>query len=622
MTSKLTIRVISLLLYFLLILNCISISQNSKSNQIDSLLDMANLFININEDSVDYFSKIAYKESEILLDYNSMLDAIVIRIKSRIKTGDLIKSKELCDTALTHATLHNLTNRLFQLSILRGNVYQAMGFDAEALELFIAADKRVRQPGFERDDMDLYYYMSMIYFDLGDLESGYFYLTKSLRLALNKGNDSDIFPIYYLFIATSTNNDTIQKYTWLADSLIEVNPRLTYEEVALRNIEALYSRANGDLAKAKSLYKRSIKVATENNFSDYLTILFNNYAYALMAEEKFDSAEIYLESALALSIKDGSLENESNIYDSYCDYYEKIGDWKNAYKYAELFIERDAQYREQQKAQKSLYLTAVYETEQKEKEILKKENEIAQLWLYFFAAVAVLIAAIGLIMYYKQKVSLGKSRVDAIEKGKSLELANAVIKAQDDERKRLAMDLHDGLGARLGTLRFAIDSCFKTHDKYNDVINSISQIHQNIRDLSHRMLPSQLEDSGLKEAIKDLITPINSTTKFKIHFDTSLESRLSNKLEINIYFIIYELINNATRHSIGKAIFVQLYTHDDIINLSVENGGNWYNYEKNSKGIGIKNIKTRVEYLQGKLTIESGNSETVTMIEIPISKND
>jgi len=609
-------------LCFILIFHKILISQNDDSYQINNLLEKSVYYINKNGDSVDHYSKIAYKKAEEVGDYNSMVNAVLHRIKSKIKTGRLLKAKVLCDSVLHLTKLYNLDNKEPMVSIVRGNVYQAMGFYSEALEIFIEVDKRLRLEGYEREDMDLYYYMAMIYFDFGDYEKGYLYLTKSLNMVQKIGNDADAFSIYYLYINTSSDADTILKYMRLADSIITINPRLSYEEVALRNSQAIYNKAAGNLDEAKSLYNNAIKIASDNNFNEYLTILLNNFAYVLMAESSFDSAKMFLDTALLLSIKDNCIENESEIYDSYCDYYKKIGDYENAFKYAGLFIEKDAQYREQQQAQKSLYLTAVFETEQKEKEILRQKNEIAHLWLILLGIITILAVSIGLIVYYKQKVSLGKSRVEAMEKGKSLEIANAIIEGQDAERKRLAMDLHDGLGARLGALRFVFDGFFKSHKKYDEVSESIQQIHQNIRDLSHRMLPTQLEKHGLIKAISDMISSINDTGRFKVHLDTNIDSRLSEKLEVNIYFMIYELINNATRHSKGSTIFVQLYEHEDTLNLSVEDDGGGYNYDRTNQGMGLKNINRRVEYLGGKITIESADLETITMIEIPVSKND
>lgn len=622
MINRQCITIFLLIVVHSIVLGKICYSQSVEYDIVDTILNKASYFINRDSDSVKYYSTIAYNKAKKTGNHNAMIDAILKTVKSYIKSGNLIEAKQLCDSADDIASRYNLKSREIQINITRGNVYQSMGFYSEALEIFINLEKRQREPNYEITDTDLYYYTAMIYQFTGDYEKCYIYLNRSLQLAKNSGNDADLIPIYFIYLSTNTDIDTIQKYMPICDSLILLNPRLTYEEVIFRNWQAKYYKAIGKLSKSKETYNYAIKIAVENKFKEALSVLLNNYAYLLMAESKFDSARVCLDSALAIASQRYDLENEAVILDSYKDYFKKTKDFENALLYNELSVEKDKEFREKQKIKRSQYLTAIFETEQKEKEILQKENEISRLWVYIWATITILIGSIALVLYYKQKIKLGKSRIEAIEKGKSLELANAIIKAQDDERKRLAMDLHDGLGARLGTLRFSFDKFFSKHKNYEEICNSIVHIHQNIRDLSHQMLPTQLEESGLIQAIKDFITPINSSGVFHIQFDSNIDIRLSNKLEVNIYFVVYELINNALRHSKSKSIFVQLYKHDDFLNLSVENGGNWYNSDKKPTGIGIKNVKTRIEYLNGKLTIESGDSETIIMIEIPISKND
>jgi len=585
-----------------------------------SPIKKATYYINRNPDSVKYFCRLATLEATETNDYNLLLESVLVEIKSDIKSSNHINARSLCDTAKYIINKYNLNHRQNEVMIYLGNVYYVMGFSSEALEILLNVERKLGDAYLNRDGVDVFYYIGMIYIELGEPDKGIAYLNKSLVIANSVGSESDIFPIYMNIIETLDDADSIRLYLGYVDSLMSNNPRLLYEKTAFRNYQALFSKALGDYQASKRYYIEAIALADNNSFREYSSTLYNNYAYLMMSESKFDSAKIYLDKALQISLEINSLELESTIYDSYGDYYDHIEDYENAYISINLSIEKDILFREQQKVKHSLYLTAIFETEQKEKEILKQENEISQLWIYILAILGILVLAIGVIVYFIQKTSLNKSRLETIKKGRSLEIANAIIRGQDSERKKLAMDLHDGIGARLGALRFIVDGFFSKNDKFEDVSNSISDIHQNVRDLSHRMLPAQLDQLGLSQAIRNLVASINKTRKFTVQFETNIDFRLPEKYEINIYFLTYELINNSIKHSKGSSIFVQLYNDEDLIILSVEDDGVGFDTNTTSPGLGLKNLETRARYLSGSMVVESNDTSTLFVIEIPYPK--
>jgi signal transduction histidine kinase len=131
------------------------------------------------------------------------------------------------------------------------------------------------------------------------------------------------------------------------------------------------------------------------------------------------------------------------------------------------------------------------------------------------------------------------------------------------------------------------------------------------------MLPAHIQDQGLLLTLRNMVEVINKSGKFKVGFESNIKNRLSDKLEINIYYLIYELINNATKHSNGDSIFVELIEQEHSINLSVEDNGQGFDQTKIKDGMGLRNIKTRTDYLGGKLEIISDSEMTLFIIEIP-----
>ncbi len=608
----------TILLCVLLIFVNIGLFSSNEEQSFDLLLQRATTFKHQNFDSVNYFARKAYFIADKNNNPDQKLDALFVLVKLNIETGKLVDALRLCDSAKIITESNNLDNRHNEVLIQLGNVYHTMGFAAEALKIFYEAQNGLPPNRSFKYKSDLYYNIAVAHYKLGEVDKCHDYLSMSINTALDNNYLQGTFPPYLLYANTFSVSDSAQKYIQLAEHVINDNPDLLYEKAVLLNNKALLNEELGYLKLSKEQYLDAINISLNSSFQLYLSTIYNNYAYLLLVESKFDSTVIVLDKAMRIAQELGNIDVQASIYESYCDYFTVLEDYQTALIYKDSAIMRRSQFREEQRIQKSLFLSAVIETKQNEKEILQQEIKIKKLWVFILGMFAFLAFPIGLVVYFRQKFLLNKSRLETVEKGKALEIADALIHGQDAERKRLAMDLHDGLGSRLGALRFLVDGSLESHEKYDEVSSSLADIHQNVRELSHRMLPPHLENLGLVMTIKNLASSINNSGEFNVEFDTNINKRLSNKLEINLYYLIYELINNATNHSNGNTISVQLYKYDDVISLSVEDNGSDFEHNENNIGMGLKNIKTRIEYLGGNLQVESNGLETIFMIEIPV----
>jgi signal transduction histidine kinase len=499
-----------------------------------------------------------------------------------------------------------------------GVVYQNMGLTHKGLEYVLQAKGIANKNEFLKSISEIDYYLSSIYRDLGETQKSIQHAKMSVLMLKKLGNQNSLFKSYILLSNSFNQLDSIQKYLKLAESITDYADKLKYERAILLNNYAILNKAIGKIKISKSQYIQAIEICRQNGFQEQLCTLYNNYSYLLMAENVYDSIPYYLDSALALSIKVKNINLEASVYDSYSDYFKALGDFKNALAYTDKSTEKANEYQKIQRVNESLFLSAVFESEIKEKELLQQENQITRLWIFAIGFLAFFIAAFAFGLYYKQKLTLSKSKLEALEKGKALELAETLIKGQDVERKRLAMDLHDGPVASIGTLRFMVDAHFRSYNKYDEVTECILSIINQLREISHRMLPTHLQDQGLIQTIEQMVENVNKTGEFTCDFESNITGRLSEKLEINIYYLIFELINNAIKHSVGKSLFVQLIEQDHSINLSVEDDGQGFDQTKGHDGMGLKNIRTRIDYLSGKLEISSENNCTLFLIEIPL----
>jgi signal transduction histidine kinase len=205
---------------------------------------------------------------------------------------------------------------------------------------------------------------------------------------------------------------------------------------------------------------------------------------------------------------------------------------------------------------------------------------------------------------------------------------NAMLKGQEEERNRIAKDLHDGLGGMLSGVKMSFtnmkENLIMSAENVGVFEQSISQLDSTIselRKIAHNLMPEALVKFGLNDAIKDFCTSIMSATHINIIYESMGEVRtLDNTANTYIYRIIQELINNAVKHAKPTQILVQLTTTTNKIMLTVEDNGQGLDSNKlaASKGIGITNIKHRVNYFKGNIDFDN-NTPHGTVINIELN---
>ncbi len=597
-------------------------SPQTMDEQIDRYLDKAKYFTNIDYDSVVYYADKAFYLADSTNNYPKKVEVYFTRIRADIVVANFVDAYNYCLKAQALVNENNLSEKEPEVYMYLGLVNKLMGFTSEALkQYFKAIDLYDAMPENKAkiSESELYYYLADAYFKMGEIKLAKKYLNQSIRLA--KEQKSIIYELksYMLLAWLQTKLDSIRKYYSLSDKIIANNEVSQYKEVVLLNNKALLNKAIHKYDVSKSQYLRAIAIAREMGYKKYLANLYNNYAYLLMALKNYDSARINLAEALAIAKKMKDIDIEASVFDSYSDYYKVINNYKKALEYQDSSLRKRNEFRKKQRVQESLFLSTVFETEQKEKEILAQESKLNQFRAILFGVIALTAILLTLLIYYRQKTLLGKARFETMEKQKSLETANALIEGENLERKRLAMDLHDGLGARLGSLRFMVDAFFKNNPHFDEISKSVNDISKHVRDLSHRLVPTQLDELGLVLSLQNLIGSINqSSESLSIELEATIPKRLESSLEINLFYLVYEMINNAIKHSKGNSIFIQLLEHSDSINLSVEDNGVGFDTEASKDGHGLNNIKRRVDFLNGELIIDSRIGEgTLFMIEIP-----
>jgi signal transduction histidine kinase len=214
------------------------------------------------------------------------------------------------------------------------------------------------------------------------------------------------------------------------------------------------------------------------------------------------------------------------------------------------------------------------------------------------------------------------------------ELFNTIAATQDQERKRIAQDLHDSLGSILSAAKLKLSALKDTGsavpasqaEKYQAAMQLLDEASAELRNISHNIMPAALSKLGLVAALRNLINHITSHSGIQFSFSShDFDQRIDEQAEMSIYRIVLELINNIVKYAAASRVTVQLIRYPDYINLSVEDNGRGFDYQDTvhaRKGIGLENILSRVGYLKGKINIDTAPGRgTSVIIDIPYARS-
>lgn len=403
--------------------------------------------------------------------------------------------------------------------------------------------------------------------------------------------------------------------------------------------EGLYYAKQNKNINALESYEKGIKSAEKHQNAIALNRLkFAEYE-VLFKLKNYEKAKKNLDYLLKNT---PFVVDKKNYYNELAKVYNAKKEYDKAYFYSNKYNDVNDSLNNTKFKSEIIELEAKFKKAENEKKInlLQSENEKAALLVSNHYSNAILFAVLSIFLFFTvlflwilnknqkklsfQKEINHKQELTVLENQQKLSVSEALIEGEEIERKRIARDLHDGLGSMLSGLKIYLKLSEKENKINTTEVNTLlDNSIKELRNISQNLMPESLLKLSLEHALKDLCVA-NSNLKTKIEFQYLIQKpNLPKNYEIVIYRIIQELLNNALKYANASQILVSCSQNRDTFFITVEDNGIGFTIdEKNNGGMGLRNIKNRVEFLKGKLEIESiVGKGTSAYIELKIKEN-
>lgn len=252
----------------------------------------------------------------------------------------------------------------------------------------------------------------------------------------------------------------------------------------------------------------------------------------------------------------------------------------------------------------------------------EKNSNLRFIFILCIAGLALVFVIIFFLIRQKQARVLAEQK-----KNEEKARINAILSSEENERSRIARELHDGLGQLLSTARLNAAALEDSVDKEDEPLlqNTLRLIDQSVtevRSVSHNLMPQMLMEKGLTEAVNELIGTVNASKAFNITFNhEAFNAQLTKSVEVAIYRVIQEVLNNMIKHSTANQIEIRLINLENDLKVLISDNGKGFDTSliEKSEGLGWKNILTRLSLINGKFGVDSNPGQGTTVnIEVAL----
>jgi signal transduction histidine kinase len=388
------------------------------------------------------------------------------------------------------------------------------------------------------------------------------------------------------------------------------------------------------LAEARTNFEKALVALERIGDKQTMAGTYNNLGLLFVAKKNPKLAREFTLKGLALATEVGSPDDIKSSYNGLAVVDSMTGDYKSSLAHYKKFIEYRDKLVNKENTQKTLQARMDFELEQKDlktkaerekreivhqAELARKEAEVSRKELqgWSIGGGITLFLLIFLLLLNRSRLKQKHQYQQQLNRQQK-EKATAILDTQEQERKRIAEDLHDSLGHLLSTAKMNLQS--GSTDLSRQTIQLLNQASEELRNISFNLMPRVLEEEGLTPALNELAEKTQQSGKMMVSFQAhDLEKFSFDRLaQFNIYRIVQEATNNILKHAGATETGIQLIGQENNLVIMIEDNGKGFDPNKVQHGRGQRNMRARTQWLNGNFHLDStpGHGTTIS-IEIP-----
>ena len=551
-----------------------------------------------------------------------------------IKGSNPLRAKELNSLAfkkirnynkiidpIVYSNTYSISGTLAQL---KGDYEKALSDFQKCLEL------RKQVPTNIPKLADIYLNIANLHYEAGNSENAIYYYKRSAYF--NSTVNREPIELVYVYNGLTQAYEAINK----TDSAIlyyqkavEIIPKIKdQKDEAISdlysNLGQLYE-TKGQFILASVYLKKALKI--QQLMNDYYGMAWTYHHLGIVSDAQSDSpdAKKYFHKAERFAIKQQDVEIERDVYESWMRLYAREKKPDSVVFYLEKYKSLNDTINKQ-KTDRDLYeLETKYQTNERKAELKNAEERET---FYILGAIIISLAFVLILFFlirnYRQKQRIALLQVD-VKNNEINELLiqqetasyAAMLEGQDQERLRIARELHDRLGSTLATIKLGLQN--EDLPQAQQQVALVNTAISEVRTISHDLSGGNIEQYGLAAALTELKHTLDRSGKITLNLFMEAVN-IQASLHVTIYRIVQELVSNTLKHAEATEITLQLSTVDEQLNLIYEDNGKGFDLSQYQPGMGITNIRHRIEKWHGTIEIDAQpNRGTITILTVPIT---
>ncbi len=590
-------------------------------------------------------------DSAVILYKEGLLDSRRIGYKQGIQNtliglgvmymeqGEISMGKKFLETVLNQSR-HELSPRYLTATFI--NLSRAYSYEGDFLKAYHYLDSvliTLQTNVYSGDTFSLgmvFNNIASIFITIAEPDKALHYLTLSREIA-REIKDTN------LLLLTSNNLAYVYKNKGARDNALTVVNRAIALGMASENMMGLLTsyeiKANllgsmGATDSAIALLKKAEKLSLQYNPKNSTQNASISLALSehLIKKKAFAEAKKYMDyyEDIFSGLPSNSLKHRS--YNALASLNFGLHNYKDAYVYLLQSYELYDSILKQDKPKAINELETKYRTSEKDNQLIRQRLLLAQkekslqqknFWIGSILIGSILMATF-IYFLFRHKQRLQEAKVINMEKDREISHFKAVLQGEEKERSRIAHELHDGIISQLTSVKLRFSTLLQQEkpidrDIFNQGFQYLDETMQDLRKTAHNLMPEAVMKSGLTGALNDFCRKMDNENATRIHFMTNGYYPLDKVLELSLYRIVQELVQNALKYAHAHRLLVQLNYHETLLNITVEDDGTGFDPLLPTSGTGLSNIKERVQIMEGfiELRSEPGNGTTI-YLEIPI----